>query len=240
MLSGRPRDRIFVRRRDSLRPHRRPSCHHRARIEIEANIKQTVYVYKCERSTLVVKGKTNAITIDGCKKFAREFWPPRRRGRQGAPPSCAPLAHVPPQPVCDRSRVRLVHGHAGPGQLPKRPGAGHQLRAHHLHRQDRRRPGDNRLIAASPTTRRLPDELTTRLCAPSPRPPCLPVSPVPPQVYLSATSLETQIVSAKSSEMNVLVPGPDGGDMVETPLPEQYKSTYENGKWVTEQTDIAG
>jgi len=59
------------------------------------------------------------------------------------------------------------------------------------------------------------------------------------KVYLSATSLDTQIVSAKSSEMNVLVPGADG-EFVESPLPEQYKSTFVDGKWVTEQTDIAG
>lgn len=32
-------------------------------------------------------------------------------------------------------------------------------------------------------------------------------------VYLSSTSLDTEIVSAKSSEMNVLVPG-EGGDYV--------------------------
>lgn len=136
-------------------------------LEIEANIKQTVYVYKCERSTLVVKGKTNAITVDGCKKFAIVF------------DSCMATFDM---VNCASIQVQVINS-VPTISIDKTDGA---------------------------------------------------------MVYLSATSLETQIVSAKSSEMNVLVPGPEGGDMIETPLPEQYKSTFENGKWITEQTDIAG
>ncbi|EDQ88715.1 uncharacterized protein MONBRDRAFT_37312 [Monosiga brevicollis MX1] len=59
------------------------------------------------------------------------------------------------------------------------------------------------------------------------------------QVYLSKDSLDAQIVTAKSSELNVSVPK-DDGDFVEFPLPEQYKSVYDGSKFVTEATDIAG
>ncbi|XP_060536871.1 adenylyl cyclase-associated protein 1-like [Cylas formicarius] len=44
------------------------------------------------------------------------------------------------------------------------------------------------------------------------------------QVYLSAESLDVEIVSSKSSEMNVLVPK-GNGDYVELPVPEQFKTT---------------
>ncbi|CAB3987279.1 Adenylyl cyclase-associated 1 [Paramuricea clavata] len=51
------------------------------------------------------------------------------------------------------------------------------------------------------------------------------------QVYLSAKSKQAEIVTAKSSEMNILVPT-DSGDFNEYALPEQYKSTW-NGKGFT-------
>ena len=40
-------------------------------------------------------------------------------------------------------------------------------------------------------------------------------------VYLSASSLHTEITASKSSEMNVNFPGPDG-EIIERPIPEQY------------------
>jgi len=41
---------------------------------IDANdIKETVYIYRCENSTIQVKGKINSIMIDGCKKTAVVF-----------------------------------------------------------------------------------------------------------------------------------------------------------------------
>jgi len=52
------------------------------------------------------------------------------------------------------------------------------------------------------------------------------------QLYLSAASLDTEIVTSKSSEMNVLIPS--GDDVVELPIPEQYRSLIKNGKLVTE------
>ncbi|KAL8558490.1 hypothetical protein ACOMHN_059231 [Nucella lapillus] len=56
-------------------------------------------------------------------------------------------------------------------------------------------------------------------------------------IYLSSASLDTEIVSAKSSEMNVLVPV-GGGDFKEFALPEQFKSTWNGSSMVTVQTDI--
>jgi len=52
------------------------------------------------------------------------------------------------------------------------------------------------------------------------------------QVYLSKSSLETEIVSSKSSEMNISIP--KDNDMVELPVPEQYVTKVVNGKLVTE------
>uniref|UniRef100_A0A8C5PX42 Adenylyl cyclase-associated protein n=1 Tax=Leptobrachium leishanense TaxID=445787 RepID=A0A8C5PX42_9ANUR len=48
-------------------------------------------------------------------------------------------------------------------------------------------------------------------------------------VYLSKGSLTCEIVSAKSSEMNILVPGKDG-DFSEFPVPEQFKTVYNGQK----------
>uniref|UniRef100_A0A1W7RJJ1 Adenylyl cyclase-associated protein n=1 Tax=Agkistrodon contortrix contortrix TaxID=8713 RepID=A0A1W7RJJ1_AGKCO len=59
------------------------------------------------------------------------------------------------------------------------------------------------------------------------------------QVYLSKSSLECEIVSAKSSEMNVLVPT-DNGDFNEFPVPEQFKTQWNGQKLVTTVTEIAG
>ncbi|XP_061181289.1 adenylyl cyclase-associated protein 1-like isoform X2 [Saccostrea echinata] len=56
-------------------------------------------------------------------------------------------------------------------------------------------------------------------------------------IYLSKDSLDTEIVTAKSSEMNILVPKGDG-DFTEFALPEQFKTTWDGKKFVTVQTDI--
>ncbi|NP_001082639.1 cyclase associated actin cytoskeleton regulatory protein 1 L homeolog isoform X1 [Xenopus laevis] len=58
-------------------------------------------------------------------------------------------------------------------------------------------------------------------------------------VYLSQDSLACEIISAKSSEMNVLVPT-SGGDFNEFPVPEQFKSLWNGQKLVTTVTEIAG
>lgn len=59
------------------------------------------------------------------------------------------------------------------------------------------------------------------------------------QVYLSKDSLHCDIVSAKSSEMNIMIPeGED--DYKEFPVPEQFKTVWDGSKLVTEPTEIAG
>jgi len=42
-------------------------------LTIDASKDQTIYVYQCVDSVLVIKGKANAITLDGCKKTAVVF-----------------------------------------------------------------------------------------------------------------------------------------------------------------------
>ena len=55
------------------------------------------------------------------------------------------------------------------------------------------------------------------------------------QIYLSRASLGASITTAKSTEVNVLMPGAtDDDDMLEAPIPEQFMTTLVNGKWVTE------
>ncbi|XP_050393449.1 adenylyl cyclase-associated protein 1 isoform X1 [Patella vulgata] len=56
------------------------------------------------------------------------------------------------------------------------------------------------------------------------------------QVYLSKNSLDSEIVSAKSSEMNILVPTPDG-DMKEFALPEQFKTSWNGSSFTTSMTE---
>ncbi|KAF5910291.1 hypothetical protein HPG69_014523 [Diceros bicornis minor] len=58
-------------------------------------------------------------------------------------------------------------------------------------------------------------------------------------VYLSKNSLDCEIVSAKSSEMNVLIPT-ECGDFNEFPVPEQFKTLWNGQKLVTTVTEIAG
>lgn len=50
-------------------------------------------------------------------------------------------------------------------------------------------------------------------------------------IYLSDKSLDVEVVTSKSSEVNVSVPTPSG-DYMEIPVPEQYKSIW-NGKTLT-------
>ncbi|XP_020264735.1 cyclase-associated protein 1-like isoform X2 [Asparagus officinalis] len=61
------------------------------------------------------------------------------------------------------------------------------------------------------------------------------------QLYLSKDSLEVSITTAKSSEINVLVPGesPDG-DWVEHNLPQQFAHCYKDGQFVTSPVSHSG
>ena len=55
------------------------------------------------------------------------------------------------------------------------------------------------------------------------------------QVILNRESLNCEIVSAKSSELNVVVPGENEGDeFKEFAIPEQFVSKWTGNKWVTE------
>lgn len=58
------------------------------------------------------------------------------------------------------------------------------------------------------------------------------------QVYLSKDSLNAEIVTSKSSEMNILVPD-ETGEFHELPVPEQYRTVVKGKKLFTEVVDIA-
>jgi len=60
------------------------------------------------------------------------------------------------------------------------------------------------------------------------------------QLYLSKDGLDTEIVTSKISEMNVLLPVEGQDDLVELPVPEQYKTWVRGGKLVTETVQHSG
>ncbi|XP_066124417.1 adenylyl cyclase-associated protein 2 [Saccopteryx bilineata] len=57
-------------------------------------------------------------------------------------------------------------------------------------------------------------------------------------IYLSEDALDCEIVSAKSSEMNILIP--QDGDYREFPVPEQFKTAWDGSRLVTEPAEIMG
>ncbi|CAL8143860.1 unnamed protein product [Orchesella dallaii] len=59
------------------------------------------------------------------------------------------------------------------------------------------------------------------------------------QMYLSKDSLNVEIVSAKSSALNVMVPKADG-DFSEHPIPEQFKTTVGPKGLITSATESVG
>ena len=60
------------------------------------------------------------------------------------------------------------------------------------------------------------------------------------QLYLSEASLGVAITTAKSSAINVVVPSSDNSDPVELPVPEQFVSTIQNGRLLTEAVSHSG
>lgn len=60
------------------------------------------------------------------------------------------------------------------------------------------------------------------------------------QLYLGEASLGSSITTAKSSAVNVLIPGKDGEDMAELFVPEQFISTIQNGSLITEAVAHSG
>ncbi|CAB1321053.1 unnamed protein product [Coregonus sp. 'balchen'] len=132
----------------------------------DTELKQVVYAFKCNNSTLQIKGKINSITLDNCKKLGLVF---------------DDVVGIVEIINCRDVKVQVL------GKVPT--------------------------ISINKTDG------------------C--------HVYLSKDSLECEIVSAKSSEMNVLVPGKDG-DYTEIPVPEQFKTVWDGKKLVTTCTEIAG
>ncbi|XP_040044067.2 adenylyl cyclase-associated protein 2 [Gasterosteus aculeatus] len=131
----------------------------------ETELKQVVYVFGCNNSTLQIKGKINSIIIDNCKKLGLVF---------------ENVVGI----------VEIINS------------KGIQLQ----------------VLGTVPTI----SINTTEGC----------------QVYLSKDSLHCDIVSAKSSEMNVLIPQDE--EYREYPVPEQFKTVWDGSKLVTEPTEIAG
>jgi adenylyl cyclase-associated protein len=140
-------------------------------IVIKASAKnQTVYVYKCENAVIIIEGKINAISVDGCKKCGVVF--------DDVLATCE---------VLNCSGLKL--------QVKQKVPA----------------------IAIDKTAGI--------------------------QVFLPATSLDTEIVSATSSEMNVVIPNPSGketDDPIELPIPEQFRTLVKGAKLETQQVDHSG
>ncbi|XP_037549355.1 adenylyl cyclase-associated protein 2 [Nematolebias whitei] len=132
----------------------------------ETELKQVVYVFSCNNSTLQIKGKINSIIIDNCKKLGLVF-----ENAVGI--------------------VEIINSKAIQLQV----------------------------LGTVPTI----SVNKTEGC----------------QIYLSKDALSCDIVSAKSSEMNVLIPEGDD-DYREFPVPEQFKTVWDGSKLVTEPTEIAG
>jgi adenylyl cyclase-associated protein len=61
------------------------------------------------------------------------------------------------------------------------------------------------------------------------------------QMYLSKACMEVvEIITSKTSSINISVPTGEGGDFEERPVPEQMKSKIVKGKLVTEIVEHAG
>ncbi|XP_075995759.1 adenylyl cyclase-associated protein 1 [Genypterus blacodes] len=129
-------------------------------------LKQVVYAYKCNNSTLHVKGKINSITLDNCKKIGLVF---------------NDVVGIVEVINCRDAKIQVL------GKVP--------------------------IVSINKTDG------------------C--------HVYLSADSLSCEIVSAKSSEMNILVPGCDG-EFSEHAVPEQFKTIWDGQSLVTSATEING
>jgi len=133
--------------------------------DIEINdpeVNQSVYVFRCEGSTVKINGKCNNIIVDGCKKVAIVF---------GSVVSSCEFIN------CQSVQMQVL------GKVPT--------------------------ISVEKTDG------------------C--------QMFLNAESVAAEIVTAKSSEMNVMIPV--GEDFVEQPIPEQFKTVISGGKLKTSATE---
>ncbi|KAL7069824.1 hypothetical protein ACQ4LE_010829 [Meloidogyne hapla] len=136
-------------------------------IQIQADLKQSIYIFRCENSVIQIKGKANSVTVDSCKKTSVVF--------------DALLSQV---EIINCQSIEL------------------------------------QTLGALPTI----SIQKTDGC----------------QVYLSKESLGAEIVTSKSSEMNILVPKGADGDFSEFPVPEQFKTIYniKENKLQTQVSDI--
>ncbi|KAI8060944.1 adenylate cyclase associated N terminal-domain-containing protein [Gongronella butleri] len=139
-------------------------------IVIEATaINQAVYIYGCKNSTVRIKGKVNAVTMDSCTKCGVAL---------DSVVSTVDIVN------CKSFGLQVFH--------------------------------------VTPT-------IAIDKCDSG-------------QVYLSKECMGVEILSAKSSSLNILVPDlqADDGDFKELPVPEQLKTTIVDGKLVTTTVEHTG
>ncbi|PNI62738.1 CAP2 isoform 3 [Pan troglodytes] len=129
----------------------------------ETELKQVAYIFKCEKSTLQIKGKVNSIIIDNCKKLGLVF------------DNVVGIVEV----INSQDIQIQVMGRVPTISINKTEGC---------------------------------------------------------HIYLSGDALDCEIVSAKSSEMNILIP--QDGDYREFPIPEQFKTAWDGSKLITEPAEI--
>eukprot|EP00003_Mantamonas_plastica_P000169 TRINITY_DN1014_c0_g1_i4.p1 TRINITY_DN1014_c0_g1~~TRINITY_DN1014_c0_g1_i4.p1 ORF type:complete len:411 (-),score=152.30 TRINITY_DN1014_c0_g1_i4:69-1301(-) len=134
------------------------------------NVKQVVYMYKCENTVVQVKGKLNHVTMDSCKKCG--------------------VAVEDVLSGCDAVNVNgckiQIQGSCPSMSIDKCSGM---------------------------------------------------------QVILSKDALDCEIISSKSDEMNIMVPGlTTDADWIEMPVPEQFRTTYnpETGTISTHEMEHGG
>ncbi|XP_062291297.1 adenylyl cyclase-associated protein 2 [Scomber scombrus] len=132
----------------------------------ETELKQVVYIFGCNNSTVQVKGKINSIIIDNCKKLGLVF------------ENVVGIVEV----INSKAIQLQVLGTVPTMSINKTEGC---------------------------------------------------------QVYLSKDALNCDIISAKSSEMNIMIPKGDD-DYREFPVHEQFKTVWDGSRLVTEPTEIAG
>ncbi|TPX32155.1 hypothetical protein SmJEL517_g04715 [Synchytrium microbalum] len=132
-----------------------------------ADIKQSVYIYNCQNSTVQIKGKIKAVVLDNCKKVGVVM---------DTILSTADIVN------CKSVQVQIT-GTCPTLNIDKTDGI---------------------------------------------------------QVFLSKTALGVEILTAKSSEMNVSFEGGADGDFVEKPIVEQFKTVIKNGVLITQSVEHSG
>lgn len=135
----------------------------------DCNMKQVVYIYKCNNSTLQIEGKVNSVIVDSCKKMGVVF----KDVVSGVETINCQSVQVQALGVCPTISIDKTDG-----------------------------------------------------CG----------------VYLSKDCMDCQIVTAKSSEMNISIPTSDDGDYAEFPVVEQFKTIWnpEKKAFFTEPAENMG